>query len=195
MLDTKTPNALVALGTQSVGINIPQAHLSGLYNLDPKSLIGEARRGMTLRAAAFDVGWPALPPTAVRPETFVEEVGPGRYVTVTISKRGEMRFVLAGQPALSPISGAETAHIVRGGEMLFNAATVDVRPGMRVELTGKPTAVTLRGRTGTVVREDEDEDYVVVELDTPALYRHLNGKVEELPEIVVMVDNLRALSN
>lgn len=82
---------------------------------------------------------------------------------------------------------------IRGEEMLSSAPIVNVQPGMRVELTGKPTAVTLRGRTGTVVREDEDEDYVIVKLDTPALYRHFNGEVEELPEIVVMIDNLRVL--
>lgn len=77
--------------------------------------------------------------------------------------------------------------------MRSNVLTVNVQPGMRVELTGNPTAVTLRGRMGTVVREDEDEDYVIVELDTPALYRHINGEVEELPEIVVRTDNLRVL--
>ena len=77
--------------------------------------------------------------------------------------------------------------------MLSDAPAVNVQPGMRVELTGTPTAVTLRGRRGTVVREDEDEDYVIVALDTPALYRHMNGEVEELPEIVVMIDNLRAI--
>lgn len=66
-------------------------------------------------------------------------------------------------------------------------------PGMRVELTGTPTAVTLRGHTGKIVREDEDDEYVIVELDVPAQYRHANGDVEELPEIVVMTDNLRVL--
>lgn len=70
-----------------------------------------------------------------------------------------------------------------------------MRPGTRVELAVKPTAVTLRGRTGTIVREDEDgRDYVVVRLDIPAVYHHFNGEDEELPEIVVMMDNLRALS-
>ncbi len=68
-----------------------------------------------------------------------------------------------------------------------------LQPGMRVELTGTPTAVTLRGRTGKIVREDEDDDYVIVALDIPAQYRHANGEVEELPEIVVMTDNLRVL--
>ncbi len=66
-------------------------------------------------------------------------------------------------------------------------------PGTRVELTGTPTAVTLRGRTGKIVREDEDDEYVIVELDIPAQYHHANGDVEELPEIVVMTDNLRIL--
>jgi len=73
--------------------------------------------------------------------------------------------------------------------------TINVQPGIRVELTGAPTAVTLRGRTGTVVREDEDEGYVIVNLDTPALYRHFNGQVEELPEVRVMTDNLRILGS
>jgi hypothetical protein len=82
-----------------------------------------------------------------------------------------------------------------GDVMLSNAPHINIQPGMRVELTGTPTAVTLRGRTGIVVREDEDEDYVIVKLDTPALYRRLNGEVEELPEIVVMVDNLRDIGH
>ncbi|MGI8857835.1 MAG: hypothetical protein ACR2JW_19025 [Thermomicrobiales bacterium] len=69
-----------------------------------------------------------------------------------------------------------------------------VQPGMRVELTGTPTPVILRGRTGTVVREDIYDDYVIVALDTPAHYRYANGEVKELPEIAVMIDNLRVLS-
>lgn len=68
-----------------------------------------------------------------------------------------------------------------------------VLPGMHVELTGTPTAVTLRSRTGRVVREDDDEDYVIVALDIPAQYRHANGEVEDLPEIAVLTDNLRLL--
>ncbi len=71
-------------------------------------------------------------------------------------------------------------------------AALTLLPGMRVELTGTPTAVTLRSRTGKIVRADEDDDdYVIVALDTPAQYRHANGEVEELPEIAVMTDNLR----
>jgi len=78
------------------------------------------------------------------------------------------------------------------GDGMRNVSPILV-PGLRVELTGTPTAVTLRSRTGKVVREDEDDDYVIVQLDTPALYRHANGEVEELPEIVVMTENLRIL--
>ena len=68
-----------------------------------------------------------------------------------------------------------------------------VLPGMHVELTGTPTAVILRSRTGRVVREDEDEDYVIVALDVPAQYRHASGEVEDLSEIAVLTDNLRIL--
>jgi len=100
---------------------------------------------------------------------------------------------LNGEFAVSTIGNAVTTNQFMDDEMRSNALTINMQPGMRVELTGNPTAVTLRGRTGTVVREDEDEDYVIVELDTPALYRHINGEVEELPEIVVMTDNLRVL--
>lgn len=65
--------------------------------------------------------------------------------------------------------------------------------GMHVELTGMPTAVTLRSHTGRVVREDEDEDYVIVALDILAQYHHANGEIEDLLEIAVMADNLRVL--
>ncbi len=65
---------------------------------------------------------------------------------------------------------------------------------MRVELTDTPTAVTLRSRTGRIARrDDDDDDYVIVALDSPAQYHHANGEVEDLPEIAVMTDNLRAL--
>ena len=91
---------------------------------------------------------------------------------------------------------AVTTNPFVGGNMVATIEAPELVPGTRVELAVKPTAVTLRGRTGTIVREDEDDrDYVIVRLDTPALYRHLNGEVEELPEIVVMTDNLRALSD
>ncbi len=61
---------------------------------------------------------------------------------------------------------------------------------MRVMLTGTPTGVSLRTRTGTVVRNDEYDEYVIVRLDMPARYRLANGEVEDLPEIAVMADNL-----
>jgi hypothetical protein len=83
-----------------------------------------------------------------------------------------------------------------GDDMQTDTQNLAMMPGTRVELTGRPTAVTLRGRTGRIVREDDDDrDYVIVRLDTPALYHHFNGEVEELPEIVVMTDNLRALGH
>lgn len=75
-----------------------------------------------------------------------------------------------------------------------DVSTPSWAPGTRVELTGSPTAVTLRSRTGRIVREDaEDDDYLIVRLDTPALYHHANGETEELSEIAVMSDNLHAL--
>ncbi|MHB8647445.1 MAG: hypothetical protein ACYDAR_16805 [Thermomicrobiales bacterium] len=80
-----------------------------------------------------------------------------------------------------------------GEDTLASVAVPNVLLGMHVELTGTPTAVTLRSRTGRVVRTDEDEDYVIVALDIPAQYHHANGEVEDLPEIAVMTDNLRVL--
>ena len=77
-----------------------------------------------------------------------------------------------------------------------NLSTLVLMPGMRVELTSSPTAVTLRSRTGRIARQDDqDDDYVIVALDNPAQYHHANGEVEDLPEIVVMADNLRALGS
>lgn len=97
----------------------------------------------------------------------------------------------ANQPASAgmPFTG-EVA--IRNGTP--NPATPILVPGMRVELTGTPTAVMLRSRTGRIARpDDDDDDYVIVALDSPADYYHANGEVEELPEIAVMTDNLRVL--
>ena len=85
------------------------------------------------------------------------------------------------------------ANDLAGDAMRSGASVSHVLPGMHVELTGTPTAVTLRSRTGRVVRDDEDEDYVIVALNIPAQYRHANGAVEDLPEIAVLTDNLRVL--
>ncbi len=131
--------------------------------------------------------------TATQMEPFMTEVGTRRYVAVTFSKAGAITVVLTSEFASTTMVKASSMDQFTGGQMLSSTPTINVQPGMRVELTSHPTAVTLRVRTGTVVREDEDEDYVIVRLDTPALYRHFNGEVEELPEIVVMVDSLRVL--
>lgn len=178
MLDTKTVNFL-----ESVGIQVDANRLIAwaLADLTP---LGDVLSGK---------GWVSHSPTTSLPETFVTKVGTAQYAVVTISGGGETKVTLTCESASVTTGKADTANRFRGGAMLSNAPTINVQPGMRVELTGHPTAVTLRGRNGTVVREDEDEDYVIVRLDTPALYRHFNGEVEELPEIVVLTDNLRVL--
>lgn len=63
-------------------------------------------------------------------------------------------------------------------------------PGTRVRLRYKPTAVTLRAPEGTVERQDQWDDYVIVKLDEPAVYENADGSTEPLHEIRVMVDNL-----
>ncbi len=65
-----------------------------------------------------------------------------------------------------------------------------LQPGVRVALQFAPTSVTLRSRTGVIVRQDEFDDYFIVRLDLPARYRHAGGEIEELSEIAVMTDNL-----
>ena len=66
-------------------------------------------------------------------------------------------------------------------------------PGQRVQLLGNPIAVTLKGRTGTIVRPDIWDGYYIVHLDMPALYHAANGEVEILPDIRVAADNLALL--
>ncbi|MGI8855142.1 MAG: hypothetical protein ACR2JW_05280 [Thermomicrobiales bacterium] len=183
MSDTQATNFLHSVGTQPP--------------TDAERLIeGKLRDWTPLGDFLTGKGWVnPLPPTATRPDAFVEQVGIVHSVVVTYSGVVRITFGLTSEITSTTMDRAITVLQSVGDAMVSTAPTVNVQPGMRVELTGKPTAVTLRGRTGTVVREDEDEDYVIVELDIPALYRHFNGEVEELPEIVVMVDNLRVLGH
>lgn len=67
-------------------------------------------------------------------------------------------------------------------------------PGTRVRLRFKPTAVTLRAAEGTVIAQDEWDDYVTVHMDEPATYHNADSTTEPLPDISVMVDSLDVLS-
>lgn len=67
-------------------------------------------------------------------------------------------------------------------------------PGTRVRLRFKPTSVTLRTAEGTVIAQDEWDDYVIVHMDEPATYQNADGTIEPLPDISVMVDSLDVLS-
>lgn len=67
-------------------------------------------------------------------------------------------------------------------------------PGQRVAIQGNPIGVTLNARTGTIVRPDEWDGYYIVQLDTPASYRHADGAEETLVEIREAEDNLAPLA-
>lgn len=67
---------------------------------------------------------------------------------------------------------------------------VHLNPGTHVRLRGDVVGVTLRSPDGRVVRPDVYDGYVVVHLDTPALFQHADGTSEELAEIVEAIDNL-----
>ena len=64
-----------------------------------------------------------------------------------------------------------------------------LQPGTRVRLRAPSPVLTLRSNTGTIIRADDDLDYYVVRLDTPAL-SHCGEQLEELCEIVEDLDNL-----
>ena len=64
-----------------------------------------------------------------------------------------------------------------------------LQPGTRVRLRAPSPVLTLRSSTGTIIRADDDLDYYVVRLDTPAL-SHCGEQLEELCEIVEDLDNL-----
>lgn len=64
-----------------------------------------------------------------------------------------------------------------------------LQPGTRVRLRAPSPVLTLRSSTGTIIRADDDLDYYVVRLNTPALSR-CGEPLEELREIVEDLDNL-----
>lgn len=183
MPDTQTPDAIRSYGTQPVVF------------MDAEKVIQEQLRAWGLPGNNSPApGWSNPSPTGMRPEPVIKKTVASQRILVTFSKDGEMTITLTSDLASSTLDKAITADQFMDDEMLSSAPTVNVQPGMRVELTGTPSAAILRGRTGTVVREDIYDDYVIVALDTPALYRLANGEVKDLPEIAVMVDNLRVLS-
>lgn len=65
--------------------------------------------------------------------------------------------------------------------------------GARVRVRSTSHRVELQADTGQVVRPDEWLDYYVVRLDSPAVYRHGDGRTELLDEIVEDIDNLDEL--
>jgi len=63
--------------------------------------------------------------------------------------------------------------------------------GKRVKIPHDPTGVTLRSHHGRVIRyDDKDLGYVIVLLDSPALYHANLGKQEKIEEIVEDEENL-----
>ncbi|MHB8645985.1 MAG: hypothetical protein ACYDAR_09390 [Thermomicrobiales bacterium] len=69
----------------------------------------------------------------------------------------------------------------------------DFAPGARVRIHGKPVGVTLKSRTGTIVKADEWDGYYIIHLDIPAIYHCADGRTESIREIREAGDNLTAL--
>ena len=65
--------------------------------------------------------------------------------------------------------------------------------GTRVRLVAPHWLLTLRADTGQVVRPDQWDGYYIVRLDQPALYRHADGRQEELIEVREAADNMQVL--
>ena len=70
------------------------------------------------------------------------------------------------------------------------AINVSLKLGTRVRLDGDVVGVTLGDRNGCVIRPDLYDGYYVVRLDSPAVYHHADGTVEEIQELVESIDNL-----
>jgi len=68
------------------------------------------------------------------------------------------------------------------------------KPGVRVRVRSAHFLVDLQSSTGTVVRPDTYDDYFVVKLDVPAIYRNADGTTTEPPEICEAFDNMDVVS-
>lgn len=65
--------------------------------------------------------------------------------------------------------------------------------GTPVRIREAAPPLTLRTPTGVVLREDKWQDYYIILLDQPAIYRHADGREEELSEIREDIDNMDVL--
>ena len=70
-----------------------------------------------------------------------------------------------------------------------------LKPGTRVALVAPPPVLQFERLTGRVIGRDFDEDYYIVELDSPALYRRPDGTEKELRQIREARLNLAPLSD
>ena len=66
--------------------------------------------------------------------------------------------------------------------------------GTRIRLVAPSPLLTLTRDTGRVQGPAEWDGYYVVSLDGPALYRHADGRLEELTEIREDADNMDVLA-
>ena len=65
--------------------------------------------------------------------------------------------------------------------------------GTRIRIKGNPSGIQLRSDTGEIVRFDEQDGYVIVRLDDPALVYDVPDTGEEISEIVEAIENLQAI--
>lgn len=70
----------------------------------------------------------------------------------------------------------------------------NLTPGARVRIHGTPIGVTLKSKTGTVVKADEWDGYYIIRLDVPAHCHCVDGRTELIQEIREAGDNLTLLS-
>jgi hypothetical protein len=62
--------------------------------------------------------------------------------------------------------------------------------GTRVRIKGNPSGIQLRAHTGKIIRHDEMDGYVIVQLDEPAISYDDPGTEEDISEIIEAADNL-----